>query len=290
MRSDGKRVKALYPMYEVVPFIMPKRYDAQNMVNLQIDEDCIRDYLRQKRSAGMKMDHMTVLIAAYLRTCAQYPVLNRFIMNRRIYQRNHFSVCFVMLKKLADGAQDETINKVYLDYNDDIFEVNRKLQESVRTNAVATNRNNMDKFISFLISLPGLCRFVVGMARFLDNYGLLPKKIINLSPFHTSLFVTNLASINTNYIYHHLYDFGTTSIFIAMGKILRDYRNDRDDRHVMPLGVVMDERIASGYDFARIFACMRKYLRNPSLLEQPLYIETDAEEEAVGFEEVAAVD
>lgn len=267
MRPDGKKVKATSPMYQVVPYIMPKRYDAQNFVNLQVDEESIREYLREKRSAGIRMDHMTVMIAAYLRTCANHPVLNRFVMNRRIYQRNHFCVSFVILKSTIDGGRSETVVKVYLDPDDDIFTVHQKLQEAIRLNSEVKYSNTMDKFVGFMLSLPGLARFIVAFARLLDNYGLLPGPIINLSPFHTSMFITNLASINTNYIYHHLYDFGTTSIFIAMGKIVPDYRNGRDDRKVMPLGVVMDERIADGYDFSRMFVDLKKYLKNPSLLE-----------------------
>ena len=132
MRWDGTRVKARSPMYEIVPYIMPKRYDAQNFVNIQIDEDRIRDYLRSKRSQGLQMDHMTVLIAAYLRTCAQYPALNRFVMNRRIYQRKHFCVSFIVLKPKAEGAPGDTAVKVYLDFNDDIFTVNQKLQAAIQ--------------------------------------------------------------------------------------------------------------------------------------------------------------
>ncbi len=286
MRPDGKRVKAPTPMYQVIPYIMPRRYDAQNFINVQVDEESIRDYLRKKRSAGIRMDHMTVVIAAYLRTCANHPILNRFVMNRRIYERNHFCVSFVILKPAADGGRGETVVKVYLDYEDDIFTVQRKVQEAIELNSEVKYNNNMDKFVSFLLSLPGLARMIVGAARFLDNYGFLPRKIIDLSPFHTSLFITNLASINTNYIYHHLYDFGTTSIFIAMGKIIRDYRNGRDDRRVMPLGVVMDERIADGYEFSRIFVDIRKYLKNPTLLEKS-YSEEIKEKMA---KEVATID
>ena len=268
MRPDGKKVKAPNPMYQVVPYIMPRRYDAQNLVNVQVDEESIRSYLREKRSAGIRMDHMTVMIAAYLRTCANHPVLNRFVMNRRIYERNHFCVSFVILKPTPDGGRGETVVKVYLDFEDDIFTVHQKLQEAIKLNSEVKYNNTLDKFISFMLSLPGLARFIVGAARFLDNYGLLPKPIIDLSPFHTSLFITNLASINTNYIYHHLYDFGTTSIFIAMGKIVPDYRNNRDDRKVMPLGVVMDERICSGYEYAAFCSDFRRYLAHPELLEE----------------------
>ncbi len=296
MRSDGKRVKAVNPMYEIVPYIMPRRYDAQNFVNVQVDEDSVRNYLKMKRSQGIRMDHMTVLIAAYLRTCAQYPILNRFVIGKKIYQRNTFSVCFVMLKKGPDGKPADTILKVYLEPEDDIFTVNKKLQDAIQLNSKAKYNNSMDKFIHFLLSLPFLPSLVIGAARLMDWYGILPRKIIDLSPFHTSLFVTNLASINTNYIYHHLYDFGTTSIFIAMGKIVPDYRNNRDDRRVMPLGIVMDERIASGHDFSRMMVKIKRYLKDPTLLETPYRPnagetdETSGAGEAESPKEVASID
>ena len=106
----------------------------------------------------------------------------------------------------------------------------------------------------------------------LDKYGLLPKKIIDASPFHTSAVVTNLASIRTNHIYHHTYDFGTTSIALAMGN-LREVpvrvKGEVVFERCMPIGLVMDERIASGSYFALAFRHMQKHLRNPALLETP---------------------
>ena len=80
------------------------------------------------------------------------------------------------------------------------------------------------------------------MIRFLDNHGLLPQSLIDLTPFHASLLISNLASIRTNHIYHHVYEFGTTSIAITMGNMREVPRRTKDgivfDR-CMPLGVVM---------------------------------------------------
>ena len=104
-----------------------------------------------------------------------------------------------------------------------------------------------------------------------DRLGLLPKSLIDLSPFHASLLITNLASIRTNHIYHHVYQFGTTSISIAMGNMREVPRKSRDgyvfDRCI-PMGVVMDERIASGHYFAQAFSLLKKYLANPELMER----------------------
>ena len=120
-----------------------------------------------------------------------------------------------------------------------------------------------------MLSVPGLPRFVVWLARLMDNWGILPKAIVELSPFHTSLFITNLASIRTSYIHHHCYDFGTTSVFICMGKPVPDFLSGNYDKKLMPLGVVMDERICSGYEFAMFNSDFRRFLKNPEVLETP---------------------
>ena len=121
------------------------------------------------------------------------------------------------------------------------------------------NNNSTDKLIKTLLSIPGLCSFGVWMFKFLDRHGLLPKKIIDASPFHESLLISNLASIRTNHIYHHVYEFGTTSVGITMGNPRVVPRLSRDEvvfERTLPLGVVMDERICSGHYFANAFAVL----------------------------------
>ena len=130
------------------------------------------------------------------------------------------------------------------------------------------HNNNTDKFANMAFRIPGLARFVFGLAYHLDIHGLLPRKIIDLSPFHTSLFITNLASINTSYIFHHCYEFGTTSVFVCMGKPVPDPLAPAGSRKKhMPLGVVMDERVATGIEYSRFFAAFERYLKKPELLE-----------------------
>ena len=41
-------------------------------------------------------------------------------------------------------------------------------------------------------------------------------------------------------------------------------------RKLMPLGVVMDERIATGIEYSRFFAAFERYLKNPEVLESRL--------------------
>lgn len=49
MRADGTRVRGLSPIVQALPYIMPRRYDAQNWANDYVDEEILRNYIRQKR-------------------------------------------------------------------------------------------------------------------------------------------------------------------------------------------------------------------------------------------------
>ena len=269
MRADGKRVKNLPPIVAAIPYIMPKRYDAQNMITENIDEEIIKDFIREKRREGHRTNHMAVIIAAYYKAVLKNPKLNYFVMNRKIYERNHFCVSFVMLKKLPDGSPDETTLKIYLEPTDDIYTVTEKIDSVIAANRATEQKNSTDKMARFMFSVPGLPRFVVGFLGLLDRWNLLPRKIIDLSPFHTSMFITNLASIKTSYIYHHCYEFGTTSVFICMGKPVPNASSGDLTKKMMPLGVVMDERLCTGYEYAAFCNDFRKNLRQPECLEKP---------------------
>ena len=269
MRPDGKRVKGLPPILAAIPYIMPKRYDAMNTITEYVDEDLMKEYLRAKRKEGKRVNHMTLLLAAYYKAVLLNPKVNYFVMNRKIYERSHFCVSFAMLKKLPDGTPDETTLKLYIEPTDTIFTIQEKMDKIIAENSATEAKNSTDKFASFMLSIPGLPRFVVWLARLLDNWGILPKAIVELSPFHTSLFITNLASIRTSYIHHHCYDFGTTSVFICMGKPVPDFLSGNYEKKLMPLGVVMDERICSGYEFAMFNSDFRRFLKNPEVLETP---------------------
>ena len=269
LRSDGKRIKNADPMYTIAPYVMDKRYDSQNMITLYVPVEPIQEYMRAQRKLGRSISHMAIIMAAYLRAAAELPRLNRFIVNKRIYDRKEFCISMVVLKPGEDNA---TMSKIYLDMEDDLFTVQRKVKEYVAKNKVQQGVNSMDALMRSLLRIPGLLPLSVGLIKFLDKHGLLPKAIIEASPFHASLAFTNLASIRTNHIYHHLYEFGTTSVFVAMGNMQDFPVRDKDTNTVqiqrcLPLGVVMDERICSGIYFAKAFARIKAYLANPALLE-----------------------
>lgn len=267
-RPDGKRLRNTDPMYTVAPYIMDKRYDAMNMITIDIPVEPMQKYINEKRKEGHNFSHMALILAAYLRTAAEYPQLNRFIMNKKIYARTEFPVGMVVLK--AGQADNGTMTKMYFEFEDTLFDVNNKINTFVEENRKVPESNPTEKLIKVLLNIPGLLPVGIALFKWMDRHGLLPRAIIKASPFHASLVISNLASIRTNHIYHHCYEFGTTSVFFAMGNSREVPKRKGGEIYFekcMPIGVVMDERICSGSYFAIAFRRFKSYLADPSLLE-----------------------
>ncbi len=272
-RSDGRLVKDIDPIVMITPYIMPHRDDSQVMTRHDLDFETMTSYIREQRKKGNNITYMGMIIAAYVRTLCEHPELNRFVMNKRIYARNHVCVSFITLKKNPDDSIEEAVVKVDFQLTDTIYDVTRRVESAIAETRKPGQKNKTDKLVKFLLSMPVLPDVVVGLAKFLDRHGLMPSFIHQASPFHTSLFISNMASIGMNYIYHHIYNFGTTGIFFGMGKTEQKVHANSDgtcrSKRIMPVGAVVDERICSGANFSRAFSLMKTYIHNASLLEMP---------------------
>ena len=273
-RVDGKRVKTEVPMYYLIPQFMTERNDAMNMTTVDIPIEPLKKYMNAKRKEGVRISHMALIMTAYAHLVGEYPSLNRFIQNRRIYEHNDFAVSLVVLRP-GNTGNDDTFAKLYFTPEDTIFDVQRKIDEYIEKNTSGAEEDNnlLDKWMGILCSLGGLLDVAGWLLRFLDRHGWLPRFLVDASPFHASLLITNLASIRTNHIYHHVYNFGSTSVSIAMGNFREVPKRGRDGSvelvRCMPLGVVMDERIASGHYCALAFARLKDMLTHPEQLEKP---------------------
>ena len=266
MRCDGRKVTQDEPIYFLIPYFLTHRYDAMNMITVDIPEEPLRKYMNEKRKEGRLVNHMALLITAYLRTLDKFPDLNRFIGNKTIYEHVDKTVAMVVLRP----GGGESMNKLTLDSSDDLFTVQEKIEAFVDSSRKEEDSHALDKAIHILLKLRFMLGFIMAILRFMDRHGLLPMALVKASPFHASMLISNLASIRTNHIYHHVYEFGTTSVSVTIGTMhevpKRTTEGVRFERCI-PLGVVMDERIASGLYFANAFNYFRKLLQKPEQLE-----------------------
>ena len=270
-RCDGRRLKNLDYEYPVAAHIMARRSDAMNMTTMDIPLEPIHRYLNQKRKEGIRYSHLTVILAAAIRTISQYPALNRFVVNKRIYARSELSIGMVVLKGGRIDAPGTT-DKMKFQRTNTIAEVDKIINDYVEKNRKEEDVNGTDRVAKRLVKTPGLLRFGVSFMKCLDKHNIMPKSVVEISPFHCTMMFTNLASIKTDYVFHHAYDFGTVSLTLAVGKpriVPTVHKGEVVMEKCMPMGLVMDERIASGAYFAMAFREFRKYMSDPSLLETP---------------------
>ena len=277
-RSDGKKLKNVPPFFKVIPNIMLERNDSQVYFKQDIILKEMDEYIDKKAEEGIRLSYMNIIYAALIRIIAERPYLNRFAMNGSLYARNKIYVSLAIKKTFSDEGQETTI-KLPFDGTENIFEVKEKLDTAIEINKEKSMQNKTDNTAKLLSLIPNMfIRGTVKFLKFLDRHGALPKKLIEVSPFHTSVFLTNVGSLGIDSIYHHLYNFGTTSMFFAMGKKKKSYVYDDDEikeERCISIAFVGDERICDGYYYATSFKLLCKYLKKPELLEEHVEVKKD---------------
>ena len=272
-RPDGRRVKGIDPTVRITPYIMPMRCDAQVFLDYEAEYEPMMRFIAQKSRQGLKITFMEIIMAAYVRAVSQVPEINRFIMNKQFYNRKELAISFTLLMDTEDGSIKENAVKIFFDPSDTIFDVSARCQQKIANNRDPEEGSFVIKLASALLKIPGLATTVVGLVKLLDRYGLCPKALLDELPFHTSMFITNNASIGLMKVYHHIYNFGNTSLFVGMGKPNRyntvDAQGNPVRKCTLPIGITADERVCGGATYARFFAVMNKCLKNPELLETP---------------------
>ena len=272
-RPEGRRVRDVDPIVQITPYLMPMRCDAQVFLDYDVEYEPLMRYIAKKSREGVKITFMEILIASFVRGVSQVPEVNRFIMNKQFYNRRELTASFTLLMDTDDGSIEENTVKIFFDPTDTIYDVSARIKDMVQKNRRVETSGFAVKLASAVLKIPLLPNLVVGLVRLLDRYGLLPKAFLDGLPFHTSMFITNNASIGLMRVYHHIYNFGDTSMFISMGTPQRGYSVDAGGNVVrkctLPVGVTVDERVCGGAVYAKLFAVMKNCLRHPEQLETP---------------------
>jgi len=273
-KKVGRRIKSDSPMNAVVPFIMPNRTGAANTFETSVNISKCEELLRQKKADGYRgIGMIHIFMAAYVRVVSELPGINRFIQGQRVYARNNIEICMAIKKELKLNAP-ETVIKITPSPTDTIDDIYHLLNEAVVENKAEGDQNSMDTVARILTHLPRvLLKFVVWALKTMDYFGLLPRFLTSLSPFHGSLFITNMGSLGMPPICHHLYDFGNLPVFVAMGaKRTEQYITEEGEtlkRRMIDFSVVCDERICDGHYYATAFKKFKRLLENPEKLLVP---------------------
>ena len=275
-RSDGRKIRTLAPMAQITAYFQVERNTCSNLFEESFEISHIERYIRQKRREGYTdfgINH--VLLAAYVRGVAKYPQLNRFINGQKVYSRGEDIQYSMVIKKEMTVDSPDTSFKVHLSPRDTIIDVYEKMNAAVESiKSTKELDSSLDSLIMMLNLVPSVVlKFLVWLLKLLDYFGLLPKFLLELSPFHGSVFFTSMGSLGIPPIYHHLYDFGNLPVFGAFGCKRRALEVTEDgsvvQKKYVDVKFVLDERICDGYYYATFFKYFRRLLAHPELLENP---------------------
>ena len=217
-RKDGKLDKDTDIFERIMPIIMKERNDALVYMKKEIVLDGMNEYIRKKKENSIDISYMEIIFTALARVIKEKPKLNRFIISSEIYNRNDIEISVVVKPKLEENIK-ESVAKFKFSGDEKIEEVSKIIKEEVTKIRNNTN-NETEDFAEKLKNIPTIfLKMAINILMFLDRINLLPKRIIDVSPFHSSVFVTNVGSIGLDAIYHHIYNFGTVrNIFINRQK------------------------------------------------------------------------
>lgn len=273
-RKDGRRIRSLPPFNNFIPYIMPTRNDASNYYEESFEIAAMEQFLHNLRAEGYKgIGSLHFIIASYVRCVAEFPGINRFVVGRRIYARNNIEVVMTVKRDMSLDGEETTIKVVFAP-TDTIIDVYRKLNEKIEEIKNNSENNNTERVATILCRMPRwLLRSILGILRSMDYYGLLPQALVDASPFHGSMIITDLGSLGIGPIYHHIYNFGVLPVFVSFGTKRRCCElncNGQVERHrYLDCKFVLDERIADGFYYAKFLRNLRRIFRNPEMLELP---------------------
>ncbi len=294
-RRDGYLVREADPMHLITPLIWPERCDNEAFIFERLDLTAVNDYLARKNEEAraqtpegeevFKYTLFHFVVAAVLKTMTLRPKLNYFYQNKRLYQHKDLSAAFVVKKRFSDDAEEglAVLKAQPTDNIDSVREFVRRQTTLIRgtsedqRDAKGDTSSNAMGVVSKLPFF--VIRFIVWVVRLLDRHGGAPQFLVESDPYQHSVVLSNLGSIKMKAGYHHLSNWGSTSMFVTIGeKKIRPFFNDDgtyEMRDSLELGITVDERVADGYYFSKTLRLVRKLFAEPELLDAPFSQEVD---------------
>lgn len=274
-RRDATLVRDIDSMHFIMPLMYPNRCDNEAFMSETIDLTNVMAFLEKKNAAGpeYKYNLFQVMVTALLKTITLRPQLNRFYANYNLYQRNEVSAAFTIKKVFSDKGE-EALAFIHSKPEDTFESIHNEIFRQVsyvRKDGKDQSTESMD----MLQHTPLILKKALGAgARFLDRHGMMPQSVIATDPFQSSVVLANLGSIKLHAGYHHLTNWGTTSLFCIIGDMKeRPFINDKGEQEMrmsVEIGLTVDERISDGYYCSKSIALLKRLLDEPELLERPL--------------------
>lgn len=273
-RKEGRQIRSTSAEQRLAPYIMRRRSDACCSYADSVEVSAIAQWLLAKRQEGCRtMGLLHLIAAAYIRTVSQYPAVNRFIAGRHLFARSDIALILSVQRGQSADASHTPV-KVFCSPNDTVYDVYSRINDVVDEVQAGTGETGLSKLAGVLVRIPRLfLRWIAALLRLMDYFDWLPRSVLDYSPFHGSLAISNMGLLGVQPVTHHISDFGTLPCFLSIGTQRRARETDADgsvtERRYVDYRFTCDERIADVGILAEALKYFRYLLSNPALLEQP---------------------
>jgi hypothetical protein len=229
--------------------MLPKRQDAVIYSTMHIHSPMLRESLKRQ-----DLRFFPYVLYACVKTAQRHPVLKRFVMGSRFYTHKHLWISTVIKTDKSDEDSNAFV-KLNFDDADTPSAVQAVLDRAISATRQGSS-HGANGLMSALSLIPGFVfKLVLWNAQKLDNVDLLPNALIREDPLHTALIIANLGSIDGEAVHHHLFNWGTCSVVLTLGKLTEEGHVD--------IGIAVDERIAEGIGFFNAMDTFKAILEHP---------------------------
>jgi hypothetical protein len=221
-RPDGKLSQGVPDYRRVMPYLMRRRNESVFFAEQSIDMTRTERFIAAHNGAH---PHMTItpfhiVLWASVQTLDRFPRLNRFVAGGRLYDRDGIWISCSAKKELVDGSPLVVIKRRF-DPSEPFDEMVAALKLMI-AGSRGEKDGYTDRELALVLKLQGLpLRGLMGIERFADAFGLLPRAYIERDPLFASMFIANLGSLGMDAGFHHLYEYGSVSLFCTIGSIQR---------------------------------------------------------------------
>ena len=281
-RKDAKRIDNIDGLAQLSIDLKPNRSVSDVYINQKMDVSKLVKYVAEKKKENEDFTFFHAIVAATAKTIYNRPKLNRFVANRHIYEHNEVIISFVAKIAFTDKSEEMMI-LVPIDKNDTIDTISKKIKDKVYSlRNEKEKKSGANDAVDTLGKLPNILRVpVVGILKWLDKKGHLPKSLMEDNIYYSSIILSNLGSIHCGAIFHNINDFGACSSLATIGEIKDEIvieNGKQTTKKLCEFGINLDERIADGYYFAKSVKLLQYIFDNPKLLEEETSKKIEMEE------------
>jgi hypothetical protein len=220
-RADGIFVRNVHPYRRLMWFVMPTRNECVVYYEDKIRAEKLLEYLENgKTKLGCNMTH--AYVAALNVAIAESPTMDQFVIGRRIYKRKERSITFSM-KRVAKNAKAKiAVVRMPMQNEETFASLAERINGSIHHQR-SGKPTHADKEYRLFDLLPRVAlRFAVWLFHALDYLNLLPYAFTKEDALYSSAVVANLGSLEMNAGFHHLYEWGTASVFAMVGQVTEE--------------------------------------------------------------------